>query len=96
MFQGYQVFTRHNPTWSAGIAKWGSTIVSWVTIGVLCLLSLGWLVHGYAKGGEWSCQIPSLQQVDVQNGAAPDEVVTENDDQGNWIKKAVKWILYII
>jgi len=53
-------------------------------------------LHGYAKRGEWSCQIPSLQHVDVQSGAAPNEVVTENDDHGSWIKKAIKWILYII
>src|SRR5437667_12689055 len=70
-FQGYQVFTRGDSTWAEGNATWGTTLVPWMMIIGLSLLTLGWYAYQRREQGGWGWQIPSLRAVDITSGATP-------------------------
>jgi amino acid permease len=91
IFNGYEVFTRHNELWSQVSISWGPFVSSWVELGVLFLIFFGWLLHGYVVFGHWSLRIPNLEDADIINGVAL-PLEDENDERG-WPKKSISWIL---
>jgi hypothetical protein len=91
IFNGYEVFTRHNQLWSHVTTSWGPYVSSWVELGVLVLMLFGWLLYGYVIFGEWSLRIPNLQNADVMNGIAP--LLEDDDFRRRWLKRPVAWIL---
>ena len=89
VFQGYAVFTRHNPVWSFVAEDWGFGVAPWVMIGVVLVLYIGWQIHDYRQRGEMSLLTP-LMRVDLLNGIAP---VEDEDKPTDWFKRSCLWIL---
>jgi hypothetical protein len=92
IFQGYQVFTRSKSWWTGREASWKATLVPWMTIVVMCLLSIGWYIHNRIRTSRWSWEIPIARKVDLNNGAAP-EVTEETFVRKSRISKVVSWVL---
>src|SRR5271163_4903715 len=92
LFNGYEVFTRHNPLWGFVNTSWGFYVSSWVELGILILALLGWLVHGYVSSGKWGLRVPDPQNAEIVDGRAEDleDVIPS---RRNWFKKTVSWIL---
>lgn len=101
-FQGYEVFSRHNPVWGFLSSWWGYSIAPWVAIVVLCLSFVAWLVNGYVTRGTWDFQVPSLKRVNVKGGiapqvqAAPERELTKFQKLFRWVpprfRKVVLWV----
>lgn len=72
--------------------SWVPTVMPWVTLGVLALLTVGWYIYGGIFTREWDWKIPSLRRVDVFGGAAP-LVLPDETLKVNWFRKGGKWIL---
>jgi hypothetical protein len=92
LFNGYEVFTRHNPLWGFVNTSWGFYVSSWVELGILIVALLGWLVHGYISSGKWGLRIPDPQNAEIVDGRAEDldDIIPS---QRNRFKRTVLWIL---
>jgi energy-coupling factor transporter transmembrane protein EcfT len=89
LFQGYLVFARAKLPIGT---SWVPTVMPWVTLGVLALLTVGWYFYGGIFTREWDWKIPSLRRVDVFGGAAP-LVQPDEKLKVNWFLKGGRWIL---
>ena len=83
IFQGYEVFSRHNDIWAHLAASWGFTIAPWIAIAVVCLLVFAWLVKGYKANKQLSFEVPRAGRADLHNGVAP-LVMLDPEDKKRW------------
>ena len=92
LFNGYEVFTRHNPLWGFVNTSWGFYVSSWVELGILIVALLGWLVHGYISSGKWGLRVPDPQNAEIVDGRAEDldDIIPS---QRNRFTRTVLWIL---
>ena len=97
IFNGYEVFTRHNLQWNFVKTSWGFYVSSWVELGILILAFLGWLLYYYYAGTkEWSLQIlqiPDLHNADITDGMAPTLPAREANGGQSGFTKVGSWIL---
>ena len=84
------MFTRDDPNWSD--AAWGVTVVPWVMIGALSLLTLGSYVYGRLTKGHWDWGVQSLRKVDVLTGIAP-HLAPRHVGRGKWYQKFILNVL---
>ena len=91
ILSGYEVFTRHNPLWFLVTSSWGYYLSSWVELGVLVVMFVGWLVYGRKVFGKWSLRIPNLERANViADIAIP---LDPKETPKGWHRKLVSWIL---
>jgi hypothetical protein len=71
---------------------WGTTVIPWMVLAAMCLMTLGWYVYGRVTQGNWNLGIPRILRIDVVNGRAPILEIRDKNS-GNWFQRAVKWLL---
>ena len=89
LFQGYLIFT---PSRLPIGASWVSSLMQWVSIGLIVLLTIGWYVYGGVIHKKWDWEIPKLKRVDLVNGCAPLDVASVEKSM-NLLQKGGKWVL---
>lgn len=93
VFQGYEVFTRHDIFWGTVADSWGYTVAPWLALFAIAMLVLAWLLKENHKQTEWNWGVPGLRRVNF-NGVAP--LVEEDEKEANVFKRTRKWALNAI
>lgn len=94
IFQGFEVFSRHNAIWAELSTSWGFTMAPWLAIGVLCFMVFAWIARGYYTDRQWTWGTPRLGKVDLYNGVAP--MVQPDEKSKNKFLRALLWVLNTI
>ena len=93
VFQGYEVFSRHDPFWGTVADSWGYTIAPWLALLAIAMLVLAWLWKENYKQAGWNWGVPGLRRVNF-NGVAP--LVEEDEKDSNVFKRRWIWALNTI
>jgi len=91
LFQGFEVFSRHNEIWAHLASSWGFTIAPWIAIAGVFVLVFAWIAKRYKTSKQWSFEVPRAGRVDLHNGVAP-LVKQDPEDENRW-KRALFRIL---
>jgi hypothetical protein len=94
IFQGFEVFSRHNAIWAQVSTSWGFSMAPYLAIGVLCLMAFAWITKRYFTDGKWTLGTSRLGKVDLYNGVAP--MIKPDEKPKNNFVRALLWVLNII
>lgn len=78
VFQGFIVFTRHNPYWSVVAKGWGFSLGPYFYPAVFLALIAFWMARTRYVTGSWSLEIKPLSQVDLVTGRAAEPLDSTN------------------
>jgi amino acid permease len=90
VFQGYEVFSRHNPFWHRVADSWGYTVAPWLALFGIAMLVFVWLFKENYKQAEWNWGVPRLRLVNF-NGVAP--LVDKDESEYSVFKRTRTWVL---
>jgi hypothetical protein len=94
IFQGFEVFSRHNAIWAYLSSSWGFSMAPYLAIGVLCLMAFAWIAKQYFTDKTWTWGTSRLRRVDLYNGVAP--MIKPDEKPKNKFVRALLWVLNII
>ena len=84
VFQGFLIFTRHNPYWSTVSTSWGFTIGPYVLTGSFFVLFLAWMIKTRIRQGYWTWKLKAPEKLDITTGVAPKDL-SQPPTWGPWL-----------
>ena len=97
IFQGFDVFTRHNAIWEFLSLSWGYTIAPWIIIATLFVLFAGWLtvlVYRYTRpDGKWEMlEVPTTEDVIAGISVIPERQLESADFYERWKDRVLNYL----